>query len=79
MVGEQGAFLCLFKHAHLQAMNDNDRKLPNNGWWIVAVFIIAMIIVMLVMAVTASAEEIAGRASVIDGDTIEIHVKRIRL
>ena len=58
--------------------NDNQEKPPNNGWWIVAVFVIAMILLLLVMLVWASAEEIAGRASVIDGDTIEIHGQRIQ-
>ena len=41
---------------------------------------IALLTVFLLAApVTAGAEVVAGRASVIDGDTIEIHGQRIRL
>lgn len=38
-----------------------------------------MSIILLLLALPASADSIVGRASVIDGDTIEIHGKRIRL
>jgi endonuclease YncB( thermonuclease family) len=41
-------------------------------------FPIAAILLILATS-TASAETIAGRASVIDGDTIEIHGERIRI
>src|SRR5688500_17207217 len=36
-------------------------------------------LVLLLISSTAHAETIAGRASVIDGDTIEIHGERIRI
>ncbi len=37
------------------------------------------LVLTILSAIPASAETIAGRASVIDGDTIEIHGQRIRL
>ena len=40
---------------------------------------VALTLVLAVSPHAASAEEIVGRASVIDGDTIEIHGTRIRL
>ena len=36
-------------------------------------------LVLILIASTARAETIAGRASVIDGDTLEIHGQRIRI
>lgn len=36
-------------------------------------------LVLLLASSTANAETIAGRASVIDGDTLEIHGERIRI
>lgn len=36
-------------------------------------------LVLAFTVATASAETIAGRASVIDGDTLEIHAERIRI
>ena len=40
---------------------------------------VALTLVLAVSPHSAAAEEIIGRASVIDGDTIEIHGTRIRL
>src|SRR5688572_22906495 len=39
----------------------------------------AVLAVLLVLGLPASADDIVGRASVIDGDTLEIHGQRIRL
>ena len=36
-------------------------------------------LVLILAASTANAETIAGRATVIDGDTLEIHGERIRI
>lgn len=38
-----------------------------------------LLILLLTVASSAASAEVAGRASVIDGDTIEIHGQRIRL
>jgi len=60
--------------------NDNQEKLPNNGWWMVPVFICGLLLVLAIMGYHALAgEAITGRAMIIDGDTIEIHGQRIRL
>ena len=40
---------------------------------------VALLTVLVLLAAPASAETIAGRASVIDGDTLEIHSERIRI
>ena len=54
--------------------NDNQEKLPNNGWWMVPVFIWALLLVLAFMGYQAFAgEAITGQARIIDGDTIEIH------
>lgn len=41
--------------------------------------VVSAIVIMLAAAQPAGAEDLVGRASVIDGDTIEIHGQRIRL
>ena len=38
-----------------------------------------MVALFLALATAANAETLAGRASVIDGDTVEVHGQRIRL
>jgi endonuclease YncB( thermonuclease family) len=37
------------------------------------------VLILILISSAASADTIAGRASVIDGDTIEIHGERIRI
>ena len=52
--------------------NDNQEKLPNNGWWIVTAFICASLLVLAFMGYKALAgEATTGQARIID--TIEIH------
>lgn len=69
----------LSKAIHLVA-NDYRQKLPNKGWWMVGAFGICFAILFLIIVFRAYAgDAIAGRASIIDGDTIEIHGQRIRL
>jgi endonuclease YncB( thermonuclease family) len=63
---------CADRHdTHLSEMNPPQQPIG-------LVRLVALAILALVSS-TAHAETIAGRASVIDGDTIEIHGERIRL
>jgi len=50
-----------------------------NPLWIMAKAVVkpGTLVVLALVSSTASAETIAGRASVIDGDTLEIHGERL--
>lgn len=64
----------------MKPANDNRKRLPNNGWWMIPVFWFGFLMALAYAVYQVyAAEPIVGRASVIDGDTIEIHGQRIRL
>lgn len=55
--------------------------LSRNCWLSSEVWLLALSVALAALAAagSAAADDIVGRASVIDGDTIEIHGTRIRL